>query len=145
MSLFNNKNQNQIQNEMIQTLEGYFYESNFNLFKNQNKLLQNQISDTSNIYSTDKQKNYYMNENLMFYKKINYYLLILYYIFVIFIAILIFLSSKFNIYMKTLLIILFFIYPIIIFNLEIFIFNLFRYLYALIRGDVYHRKSFISN
>ena len=112
--------------------------------ENQNKLLQNEIIHTQEIYSTDKQKNYYLNENLIFYKKINYYLLILYYIFALIITVIIFLSVKYTIYVKIGYILFFAFFPLIIFNIEIFIYNLIRYIYALINGEVYKRKSFIS-
>ena len=112
--------------------------------KNQNQLLQNEIIHTKEIYSTDDQKNYYLNENLNFYKKINYYLLIIYFIFAIIIAVIMFLSMKYNVYVKIGYIIFFAFFPLFIFKIEIYIYNLLRYMYALINGEVYKRKSFIS-
>ena len=120
--------------------------NNFNLtfLKNQNQLLQNEITNTKEIYSTDDQKNFYLNQNLTFYQNLNYYLLMLYFIFVIIISVIMFLSMKYNMYVKIGYITFFAFFPLFIFKLEIFIYNLLRYMYALINGEVYKRKSFIS-
>ena len=117
---------------------------NMNFIKNQNQLLQNEIIHNKEFYSTDDQKNYYLNENLIFYKKINFYLLIIYFMFAFIIVIITLLSMKYNIYVKIGYIIFFLFFPFFIFRIEIYIYNLIRFIYSLINGEVYKRKSFIS-
>ncbi len=113
----------------------------YNLYNNinqnladQNIRLAAQIKNNGEVYSTDYQKSNYQNANVQYYKYINNILFWVYYLLVFATAIVAVRSNLSRAY-KVLAIGAFFIYPLVIHNIEFLLYGLFQYMYAIVKGE----------
>lgn len=118
-------------------LNGLMYA--YTAVQQQNKTLESQIESTSDEYSTDFQKAKYANDSLESTKKINAILFFGFYILVFVFAYVVFTNASLgiNIPMKTIVIVVAFLYPYWIGYIWRFIMFLSKYISALIHGTPY--------
>jgi hypothetical protein len=102
---------------------------------NQNKLIESQIQQNKNNYTTDDTQVFYKKQQFYRQKDFNYILYIIFYVLILGLAIFLFIfNNTMNIYLKIFLIILLAIYPFIIERIEFFVYFIGYYLYALVNG-----------
>jgi len=99
-----------------------------------------QIRDSD---STDQQKVKYLLSDLSYYVYINHILWIIYYLLVLFAIYCLFYGKQrgFTTFVKIMILLLFFVYPLIITSLEIVIYDALYYVYALFFGMAYVKTN----
>ena len=103
----------------------------------QNRLLEQKNQNINENQTTDNQKNYYMNQNLVYYANVNSYLFILYFLLIIIISYITIYSIRMNNYMKIATIVGFILFPFVIYDIEVWVFRILRYFYYIANGKVY--------
>ena len=111
----------------------YSYET----VKNENLLIQDQITENKTKYSTDTKKFFYQSDNFIFLKSVNYVLFILFYVFFIFFIYMVYRTNKITFYYKILFIIIVFFFPFVIKPFEQFIYLILSFMYSLSFGKIY--------
>ncbi len=113
----------------------------YNLYNNinqnlvdQNESLEAQLKKNREVYSTDYQKSNYQNANVQYYKYINNILFWVYYL-LVFAAAIVAVRSNLSRAYKVLAIGAFFIYPLVIHNIEFLLYGLLQYMYAIVKGE----------
>ena len=107
----------------------------------QNENLLQEIKKMEQDYSTDEQKVYYLNQQILLLQYISFYFFIIYYI-ILCIFIYSFIYGKIT-YSRNIIIfvsILFAIYPYVISLIEYILYEFSKYIYSLINGEVYTKK-----
>lgn len=106
--------------------------------KNENDMLRREIKRTTDSYSTDDQRVKYETESLDTVYIVNTYMYIFYYALLLYLAILLYFYIKnVNKWYKILLVIVLFLFPLYISNLELLVFDWILYIYNVIMGNVY--------
>jgi hypothetical protein len=101
----------------------------------QNKLLESQIQQNLNNYTTDDTQVFYKKQQFYRQKDFNYILYIIFYLLILGLGIFLFVfDNTLNFYLKLFTIILLAIYPFIIENIEFYIYFIFYYVYAMVNG-----------
>jgi hypothetical protein len=116
--------------------------NSFDIYKailEQNKSLQQSVSNKTDYFNTREQLFNYIGIDWKFLITLNGLLLIIYYVIFAGLAIILFVSSKnkMTIYPKIGLIVMLGILPFIYLWIEIFIWDIIRYIWSLLRGNVY--------
>jgi hypothetical protein len=131
------------ENALLASLPISNYSISFIEVQTQNKLIDNQINDIKQEYSTDTQKVNYQSEKIYTLKKINYVLFIMYYFIVlIFTLVLIMYNTTFTKYFKILIVILFLLFPFmsdILYQLIVYLYN---YIFAMLNGNAYTSNNY---
>lgn len=106
--------------------------------KNQNNILKTQVDKVNNIYSADNQRVIYQSANVNFLSRINAYMFGIYYFFLCVVAYLLAFSIK-NIprNFKILIVVLFAIYPVVMYQLERYVYFVVTYILSLFSGNVF--------
>ena len=138
MEKFNNINNI----EGMKLIEGNVEEDNSTISQeqlnnviNQNKLLESQIQQNQNNYTTDDTQVFYKKQQFYRQKDFNYILFIIFYTLILGLAVyLFFFNNTMNIYLKIFITILLAIYPFIIESIEFFVYFIFYYVYSLVNG-----------
>lgn len=130
-------------NELLASLPISNYSISFIEVETQNKLIDNQINNIKQEYSTDTQKVNYQSEKIYTLKKINYVLFIMYYFLVlIFILVLLMYNTTFTKYFKILIVIIFLLFPFtsdILYQLIVYLYN---YIHAMLNGNAYTSNNY---
>jgi hypothetical protein len=103
----------------------------------QNRLLEQKNQNINDNQTTDNQKNYYMNQNLVYYANVNSYLFLFYFLLIIIISYITIYSIRMNNYMKIATIVGFILFPFVIYDIEVWVFRILRYFYYFANGKVY--------
>ena len=90
----------------------------FNLVRQQNLLLQSNIQNLNEIYSTDESQGDHIEKKYKNLQNINYYLFLIYCGFFLIMAFFVYNTKKMAWYMKILLLLCFAAYPFIIYYIE---------------------------
>lgn len=112
----------------------------YNNMQMQNNILQGNIQELQNDYTTNDQKSLSTYKHTDYYGYIKTILFILYYLLIIIFLYLAYSRDYIN---KKLLIVLAFVigtYPLYILKIEMYIYDSFMYLWALLRGTPYHKE-----
>jgi hypothetical protein len=131
--------QNQLEPEIkrLNTSELSGIQYAFTSVKNENELIQQQIDENANEYSTDNKQIVYQTDNLIYLKSVNFVIFIFYYcVYLIFLYFMIFVKTS-DIKIKVVLLLFFFIYPFIIKPLEEFLYFIIMFFVSSIFGNVY--------
>ena len=105
--------------------------------KAENDLINQQIQENNNSYSTDNKQFFYQTENLVYLKSINFVIFIIYYIaFLIFLYFMIFVKTS-DIKIKIFIILIFLLYPFIIKPIEEFFYFIITFTISTLFGNVY--------
>ena len=123
-----NNQSNTIQNDKNDILQ---------MILDQNRLLEQKNQNINENQTTDNQKNYYMNQNLVYYRNVNSYLFLFYFLLIIIISYITIYSIRMNNYMKISTIIGFILFPFVIYDVEVWVFRILRYFYYFANGKVY--------
>lgn len=110
------------------------------LIEQQNELLQSNIEEKRQTFSTDNQRYNYKETHLKSLTNTNSLLNILYFVLFVGMSILLFVSSKISLgfYSKIVLILVFAIFPFVIGWVELKIWSLLKYIFSLLTGTVYN-------
>ena len=102
---------------------------------NENKLLESQIQQNQNNYTSDDTQVFYKKQQYYRQKDFNFILFIIFYTLILGLAVYLFIfNNTMNLYLKIFITILLAIYPFIIERIEFFVYFIFYYAYALING-----------
>jgi len=102
---------------------------------NENKLLESQIQQNQNNYTTDDTQVFYKTQQYYRQQDFNFILFIIFYSLILGLAVYLFIfNNTINVYLKIFITILLAIYPFIIESIEFFVYFIFYYVYALING-----------
>ena len=105
--------------------------------KVENDLINQQIQENNNSYSTDNKQFFYQTENLVYLKSINFVIFIIYYIaFLIFLYFMIFVKTS-DIKILIFIILIFLLYPFIIKSIEEFFYFIITFTISTLFGNVY--------
>ena len=122
----------------------YIYDSNektydyYNAIREQNDKLLSKAKNSKQDNLTYDQKAFYQIERLDFTVKINFILYVIYYVFlIILIGILFFVQKNINIYYRITIIILFLLYPFIIYTIEKILYDAATYTHLTINTNIY--------
>lgn len=119
------------------------YESLFRTVSNENKTIENNIQNLTDVYSTDDQKVNYENDQIEWFIKTNNILYYIYYFLVLLFAIIIIMKNKrYLISIKILMIVSLLIMPFLIGPIEIGIYNIVRYIWSFIMVRAYPGNAF---
>ena len=108
---------------------------------NENQALNTSIQYMSDTASSDDRRIMYGNEQLSWYQSINNVLFALYCFFFLVLLILLF-YNKYLPYMKVLIVLFFFCFPLLITSIEIILYNIFIYFYTFIFVRTYPGNAF---
>jgi hypothetical protein len=112
----------------------------YNSVKWQNSIIQDQMKKIQDVYSTDKQKIRFLNQDLEWYSYISFILWIIYYFMCFVMAYFIFFGSKgqyTSMMYKCFMIAFIFLYPVFITPLEMYLINIWQYIRAYFTGSIY--------
>ena len=117
------------------------YSELYELIKNQNTTLTQNITDIKDKYSTDDQLFNYIGKNWNFLINLNGGLLIIYYILFSGMAVILFISKKntMGLYEKIGFIIVLGAFPFIFLWIELTILGFIKYIWSLISGQIYYK------
>jgi hypothetical protein len=90
----------------------------FNLVRQQNLLLQSNIQNLNEIYSTDESQGEHIEKKYKTLQNVNYYLFLIYCGFFLVMSFFIYNTTKMSWYMKILLLLCFALYPFVIYYIE---------------------------
>jgi len=94
------------------------YGQMYQLVEAQNKLLENNIQNLTEMYSTDSSQSVHLNNKYNALKDINYYLFLVYCGILIILIVLVYRTQKIRWYFKVLLVFGFALYPFVIYYIE---------------------------
>lgn len=135
INLIQNNLQPEIDFLKLSELTGLQYA--FTSVKAENDLINQQIQENNNSYSTDNKQFVYQTENLVYLKSINFVIFIIYYIaFLIFLYFMIFVKTS-DIKIKIFIILIFLLYPFIIKPIEEFFYFIITFMISTLFGNVY--------
>jgi len=122
--------------EEMSTIEGFAVsQTDLKNVINENKLLENQIQENQNNYTTDDTQVFYKKQQFYRQKDLNFILYIIFYVLILGLAVYLFIfNNTINVYLKIFITILLAIYPFIIEHIEFFIYFIFYYVYAWVNG-----------
>ncbi len=109
----------------------------YNLVKNQNTIIETQIKNTSELYSTDTQNINYKIEQIDYLHSISVLLFYIYFMLLFLLIICIVINPNGNLYIQIGLIITLIIYPFVIYFFEWKLYLLFLYIYSILNGNPY--------
>lgn len=109
----------------------------YNLVKNQNTIIEKQIKNTSELYSTDNQNINYKIEQIDYLHGINVLFFYIYFMLMFILIICIVINPNGNLYIQVGLIITLIIYPFVIYFFEWKLYLLFLYIYSILNGNPY--------
>lgn len=111
--------------------------------KNENELINQQIQENKNKYSTDVKQFRYQNDNLIYLKSINFYIFIIYYIFLlILIYFMIFIKTS-HIMKKLIIVFVMLIFPFILKPIQEYIHFILHFTVTHITGNVFSINEYI--
>jgi hypothetical protein len=90
----------------------------FNMVRQQNKLLQSNIANLNEMYSTDESQGNHIEKKYKNLQNVNYYLFLIYCVFVLILVFFIYKTQKMSWYMKILILSCFALYPFLIYYIE---------------------------
>ena len=109
----------------------------YQLVKNQNNIIETQIKNTSELYSTDNQNINYKIEQIDYLHGMNVLLFYIYFLLMFIIIICVVINPNANLYIQFVLIITLIIYPFVIYFFEWKLYLLFLYIYSILNGNPY--------
>jgi hypothetical protein len=109
----------------------------YNLVKNQNTIIEKQIKNTRELYSTDNQNINYKIQQIDYLHGMNVLLFYIYFMLMFILIICIVINPNGNLYIQIGLIITLIIYPFVIYFLEWKLYLLFLYIYSILNGNPY--------
>ena len=114
----------------------------YKIIKAQNEILNSQIQNLKEYYTTNKSESLYKIQKVNELRKYNFILFVLYYICVIILALYFFMLNRTLISFNTKIIItvLFVLYPFLIDIIEQYLYFIYLYIYAYISGIAYIPK-----
>jgi hypothetical protein len=131
------------QNKLLSSLPLNDYSISFIEVNTQNNLIDNQIKEIKDVYSTDNQKVNYQSDKITTLKYINYVLFLIYYVvFAFLIIVLLMYNITFTKQFKSLLVIIFILFPFvsdIVYQLIVYLYN---FIYALLNGNAYTSNNY---
>jgi len=116
---------------------GQDYTQAYPLVKAQNVSLENTINTKHEMYSTDNQQFVYKYDKYNSLVSANYFLFIVYVCIGCFLVIFLTMTEKLSTIPKILIILLFAIYPFVIFYIENYAYTVWLYLYSVMSGESY--------
>lgn len=135
INLIQNNLQPSIDELKLTELSGLQYA--FTSVKTENDLINQQIQENVNKYSTDNKQFIYQNDNLIYLKSINFVIFILYYcVFLIFLYFMIFVKTT-DVKIKIFIAFFFLLFPFIIKPIEEFFYFMITFFISTIFGNVY--------
>lgn len=90
----------------------------FNLVRQQNKLLEANIENLNEIYSTDESQGNHIEKKYKKLQEVNYYLFLIYCVLVLILVFFLYKHKKISWYMKILILSCFALYPFVIYYIE---------------------------
>lgn len=109
----------------------------------QNELIDKQIQENKDVFSTDDQKVYHQHSNTRFFKNINFYLMIIYYICVLgLILYFLYRPTTLSIQMRFFIVLIYLFLPFIKDVLEDYIYYYAIKLWSIINVNVYSHKDY---
>jgi hypothetical protein len=115
----------------------------YKLVKNENDIIENKIGELKDTYSTDNQKVRYQADKIISLRAMNFILYIVYFVlFLTLIYVLVFMNKTLSMKMKIVIIIIFFLYPFVIDLFQQFLYFLWKYIYAILNGNVYTSNNY---
>lgn len=136
-------NQLEPQIDILKKIEFNGIDIAFTTIKKQNTLIENKINNLKENYSTDNQKVRYQAEKIISTRGMNFILYILYFVlFFVLLFVFIFKNTTLSFYPKIYIILAFFLYPFLIDPLEQFLIFLWKYIFAMINGNVYTSNNY---
>lgn len=131
------------QNKVLASLPLNDYSISFIEVNTQNNLIDNQIKEIKDVYSTDNQKVNYQSDKISTLKYINYVLFLIYYVvFAFLIIVLLMYNITFTKQFKSLLVIIFILFPFvsdIVYQLIVYLYN---FIYAMLNGNAYTSNNY---
>lgn len=109
----------------------------YQLVKNQNNIIETQIKNTSELYSTDNQNINYKIEQIDYLHGMNVLLFYIYFLLMFILIICVVINPNGNLYIQFGLIITLIIYPFVIYFFEWKLYLLFLYIYSILNGNPY--------
>lgn len=113
------------------------YEEKYDVITNQNKVIGNEINVTLQKDSTSQSKSNYQNIETIKIQKQNYYLFWIYYALILILAYFLYYKLVLDYKYKIAIIILFILYPFIVFPIETLLYYIFNWLWSLFIGIPY--------
>ena len=131
------------QNKVLASLPLNDYSISFIEVNTQNNLIDNQIKEIKDVYSTDNQKVNYQSDKISTLKYVNYVLFLIYYVvFAFLIIVLLMYNITFTKQFKSLLVIIFILFPFvsdIVYQLIVYLYN---FIYAMLNGNAYTSNNY---